>query len=1008
MVRRGTCNERANLGSVRRGDQRSEGCFVTLVRETREWIERGAVVACAAVVVAFVSACSGVSPSERTPRSSARPKATAPDRVTAQPTMSARTSASAAPLPRAEVVQGRTMLGLPVATNLPTSIERLPTERAVLVVSHAADERESFVRWIDEAGHVGPIVRILDEYVVTAFAREDKKRELVTSDGERLCIARFAPEATAPEACACEAIDAKAVAVVNRKLAVISLEEHKTTADKPTAKAPAKATKLAPRRTSEPKKPAVKPQSKKKPTPQKKKKSQTKKKNTAKKITAESKVKIVRRDVEVLARWATSDGFGEAKKTGLKFVPPLDGMTIVDAKATAGGVLLAWFEKAKPSASAPKVGAKGALGWAAIFSGIVGEDGAFDEKSKKLVVEGALDWGFLRGFSGPRFVDMMSGPALLTQKASRGGACEVTKMNEAVPVALPQSTCAIDPGALPNVDTKAFDTILQAEPRRRPGQPKYDAELVAWAGERAYFVTNDGRKLHSAKRDGGVREEPAPFVARRARMTKAALRPDGSGVAMVDGQTYRVNAAGELRVDEEPGKTQGATSSAGVDGPWNVSSAVRPGYRVIERQDGGAIVVGVAPSNDENIVALQMGTNGSSGAVVTTSLHVVSGEFEIRTSALPGGGGWISDRDRRRVIWVDDDGREKAAAEWPEGQANAVCRDGVPGKRFVPSVVPGEFVDVPALAAPGICVVGEPAWAADGSLRWFGTYADGLDVLPEVRILRDIGKIFAAPTKFVERASTKSKAPCPPDMVLVNGKLCVDRFEATIVDVEGGRALSPDFPVTPNLFEIALGDWATGRSRVGSVFARAMPLPLLPEWQRGKKLDVVATARPRKRPNGYLTGLIAESACTAAGKRLCTLDEFVLACRGEDDLQFPYGDTYVDGACNVNRDVHPAAMLHDNASMGHLDPRLNRVPVGGSTLLRETGATPMCRSRWGNDAIYDMVGNLDEWVDEEGGAFAGGFYARSTRAGCDAVITAHPKTYLDYSTGVRCCKNADK
>ena len=75
-------------------------------------------------------------------------------------------------------------------------------------------------------------------------------------------------------------------------------------------------------------------------------------------------------------------------------------------------------------------------------------------------------------------------------------------------------------------------------------------------------------------------------------------------------------------------------------------------------------------------------------------------------------------------------------------------------------------------------------------------------------------------------------------------------------------------------------------------------------------------------------------------------------------------------------------------------------------LLRATGATPRCRSRWGDDFIYDMVGNLDEWVDDEHGAFAGGFYARSTRAGCDALITAHPRKYLDYSLGTRCCLEA--
>jgi hypothetical protein len=59
---------------------------------------------------------------------------------------------------------------------------------------------------------------------------------------------------------------------------------------------------------------------------------------------------------------------------------------------------------------------------------------------------------------------------------------------------------------------------------------------------------------------------------------------------------------------------------------------------------------------------------------------------------------------------------------------------------------------------------------------------------------------------------------------------------------------------------------------------------------------------------------------------------------------------------------------------------------------------------WGNDAIYDMVGNLDEWVDDGEGAFMGGFFARSTRLGCDARIAVHPKPYADYSLGVRCCK----
>jgi formylglycine-generating enzyme required for sulfatase activity len=243
-------------------------------------------------------------------------------------------------------------------------------------------------------------------------------------------------------------------------------------------------------------------------------------------------------------------------------------------------------------------------------------------------------------------------------------------------------------------------------------------------------------------------------------------------------------------------------------------------------------------------------------------------------------------------------------------------------------------------------------------------------------------------------------------MVSVGGRFCVDRFEAMIVDKRTGETLSPDFPATPNLLDFAFGEWATARERTGDVHARAFPLPFLPISRLGQKTEPLAVSRLGVRPNGYVTGLTAETACAAAGKRLCLLTEFVTACRGEDDTAFPYGDSYEEGACNVYRDEHPAAILHDNASIGHLDPRLNRVSPRGKPLYQSTGQSLACRSRFGADAAYDMAGNIDEWVDEGNGAFAGGFYSRSTRAGCDALITAHPRTYLDYSTGVRCCKDA--
>jgi formylglycine-generating enzyme required for sulfatase activity len=54
---------------------------------------------------------------------------------------------------------------------------------------------------------------------------------------------------------------------------------------------------------------------------------------------------------------------------------------------------------------------------------------------------------------------------------------------------------------------------------------------------------------------------------------------------------------------------------------------------------------------------------------------------------------------------------------------------------------------------------------------------------------------------------------------------------------------------------------------------------------------------------------------------------------------------------------------------------------------------------------HDMVGNLDEWVDDEEGTFRGGFYARASTKGCEAQVTSHSPDYFDYSTGARCCQN---
>ncbi len=232
---------------------------------------------------------------------------------------------------------------------------------------------------------------------------------------------------------------------------------------------------------------------------------------------------------------------------------------------------------------------------------------------------------------------------------------------------------------------------------------------------------------------------------------------------------------------------------------------------------------------------------------------------------------------------------------------------------------------------------------------------------------------------------------------------CVDRFEGTLVDAAHGDALSPYYPPSKRGAVRVHEQWRTMRLEVGDEEARALGLPLLPAWQRVREPVLRAASREGVVPNGHTSGVEARAACAKARKRLCTPSEWRIACGGADGFAFPYGAEYRAGACNVFREAHPAAVLHGNASRGHDDPRLNTVRHRGLPLLRKTGATRSCKSRWGDDAIYDMVGNLDEWLAHDAGSFAGGFYARSTKLGCDWRTTAHGNGYADYSTGVRCC-----
>ena len=222
--------------------------------------------------------------------------------------------------------------------------------------------------------------------------------------------------------------------------------------------------------------------------------------------------------------------------------------------------------------------------------------------------------------------------------------------------------------------------------------------------------------------------------------------------------------------------------------------------------------------------------------------------------------------------------------------------------------------------------------------------------------------------------------PCPTGMahVALDGMraYCIDRWEAQVVEVNGKDETShpPTQPVT--------------------------------------NLKVKAVTRAGVTPQGYISKNEAESACKAAKKRLCTGDEWEKACRGKKPTTFPYGDERKSGYCNdsgraplaaLHPELGPEGVYASGAAMN--DPRINEAP----NTVAPTGSFAKCKNGFG---VFDMVGNLHEWIadvhDGSRGTFRGGYYQDThlNGDGCSYRTDAHDVSYHDYSTGFRCCADA--
>jgi sulfatase modifying factor 1 len=245
-------------------------------------------------------------------------------------------------------------------------------------------------------------------------------------------------------------------------------------------------------------------------------------------------------------------------------------------------------------------------------------------------------------------------------------------------------------------------------------------------------------------------------------------------------------------------------------------------------------------------------------------------------------------------------------------------------------------------------------------------------------------------------AGPREPGPCPEGMALVQ-RFCIDRFEAELVGP------GPDGTIV------------------------TLPHNLRPP----RDVRFEARSLPGVMPQAYISRVEAAAACSNAGKRLCSMHEWRRACEGPRGWHWPYGGDAIAGRCNHNKG-HLLSLRHGSDARlwkyneQFNDPLLDITPG----FLAKTGEYAGCTTP---DEVYDLVGNLHEWVSdmvdaelverleaedverhnqpwkEGNGVFMGGFFSTADQlgAGCTFTTIAHEPAYHDYSIGFRCCRAAN-
>jgi formylglycine-generating enzyme len=267
-----------------------------------------------------------------------------------------------------------------------------------------------------------------------------------------------------------------------------------------------------------------------------------------------------------------------------------------------------------------------------------------------------------------------------------------------------------------------------------------------------------------------------------------------------------------------------------------------------------------------------------------------------------------------------------------------------------------------------------------------------------------------------------------------------------------GDAASIGIPVGAGPWRLGQGNRAVSRHAIGrracmdglrdvviqtpEQRARCSADAMVPVWNKGGGLDSARFCidvfefpnRACELPFVFVTPAQADRICRMQGKRLCTQDEWDLACRGDPnggaDRVYAYGDDLDLTVCNTDKSRAGRSPACDISSTEKLWQTCG-------TDTEPSGSFTRCRSRFG---VFDQHGNVAEIMTRfepadgevksqlKGSAF---FYADVAKKPSDPggywtrypdhcnfdprwhVETLEKATHMNYHLGFRCCRSLD-